>query len=197
MNVTEVRTGYRPLQDSTLQTLNGSAVMESIGALVTLALAIVGLAGGIPITMAAIGTIIMGVAILIEGGGLASNYAAGEFRAATLGAALESRPGLAAEFLGGLAGIVLGILALLGVAPGTLLAVAVLIFGAAFVFSSSLNISSSTQAMLGFASLVLGLLAVSGLNPLTLVLVALACLGTAGFFRGAATSARMTVAERK
>ena len=99
----------------------------------------------------------------------------------TFGTALESQPGLAAEFLGGLTGIVLGILALLGVAPGTLLAVAVLIFGAAFVFSSTLNMSSSTQAMLGFASLILGLLAVSGLNPLTLVLVALACLGTAGF----------------
>jgi hypothetical protein len=68
-----------------------------------------------------------------------------------------------------------------------LLAVAVLIFGATFVFTSMVSTESGFQALGGVAAVVLGLLAASEINPITLTLVALLDLGLAGLASGIAT----------
>lgn len=76
--------------------------------------------------MAAIATIILGAAILTQGGA----FTAGHFAS---GAGYETKisepTGVSASFLAGISGIVLGILALLGIAAPTLLAVTVIVFG--------------------------------------------------------------------
>jgi len=195
MNATGAQAGYDPAyqEETTTKTFGGSAIMESLGALATIALAIVGLTGTFSITMAAIATIVMGAAVWIEGGGFAANYRSEVSRAGAGSWTLERSERLGAEFMGGLSGIVLGVLALLGVAPITLLSIAALVFGATFLFSSGTGIGSGSQAMFGLAGLVLGLLAVCGLGSMTLVLVALACLGASALFNGAAMGARATV----
>lgn len=197
MNATEVQAGYRPAQEATLRTIEGGAIMESIGAVATIALAIVGLAGVLSPTMAAIATIVLGAAIWIEGGAFAASQSEAASPGGGLARALGWSEGLAAEFLGGLAGIVLGILALLGFAPLTLLSVAALVFGATFLLSGVATLGSSNQALMGLSALVLGLLAVVGIDPLVLVLAALACLGASALLHGAATSARMAMATHK
>ena len=189
MNTTE--TVQRPFRETSLKWVAGGSAVEAIGALATMALAIVGLAGILSSAVAAIATIILGAAILTQGGAFAAgNLSAGErqFR--------ES--GNSASFLGGLAGIVLGILALLGVAAPTLLAVAVIVFGGTFFLGSgswAMNKAQGSVAesgvsggeiMVGLAAIVLGILAVVGLSQLTLVLVALLCLGASGLFGGSA-----------
>jgi hypothetical protein len=104
-------------------------------------------------------------------------------------------------FLAGVAGIVLGILALLGVASPQLVAIAVIAFGASLLISSnaSMRILAATpadadptiarivgdmatdttglQTMTGLAAIVLGILALFGFAPTTLVLIALLGLG--------------------
>jgi hypothetical protein len=117
---------------------------------------------------------------------------------------MEAGGGASAGFLGGIAGIVLGILALLGVATMTLLSVAILVYGASFMLSGisaerlvgslgthgTAGEMTSGHFMVGIAALVLGILAVVGLSQLTLVLVGLLCLGTGALFSGSALGAR-------
>jgi hypothetical protein len=119
--------------------------------------------------MAAIAAIVVGAGTLIEGGafGLAGvretrNYWFAGFNGADLQA--------------GLGTVVLGILALLGIASHTLLSVAVIALGAAFLLSY--------RVMIGLGAVVLGILAVVGIAPLTLVLVGLLILGAGLLFMG-------------
>jgi hypothetical protein len=197
MNATEVQAAYRPAEVVTSDTFEGVAIMESVSALATIALAIVGLAGEFSITMAAIATIVLGAAIWIEGGSYAATHRAAGVTEGRATLTTEWSEGLAAEFLGGLAGIVLGVLALLGIAPLTLLSIGSLVLGATFLFGGMTTICSSSRALMGLCALVLGLLAVVGLSPVILVLAALACLGASALLRGAVTSARLELASHK
>lgn len=199
MNATQVETGYRPVhqEEVKVRTIAGSAVMESIGALATVALAIAGLTGALSATLAAIAVIVLGASIWIEGGSFFVSHKA-DFAAETPGErVMEWTQGLSAEFWGGLSGIILGILALLGVVPMTLLSIAVLVFGATFLFSARSWFASSAQPMFGLAGLTLGLLAVCGLSPLTLVLVGLLCLGASALFNAAANGAKMAITSSR
>ncbi|WP_442756283.1 hypothetical protein ACNHKD_06615 [Methylocystis sp. JAN1] len=115
-------------------------LIDAIGGVATIVLAICGLVGVAPAYMTAIATIVFGVALLIQGGAMVSEYAQIAFPAGvgTTGSA-ENFGGnsLAVVFLVGAAGIVLGILALLGINSGTLTPVAVIAFGTALLLSSN------------------------------------------------------------
>ncbi|HVM48061.1 MAG TPA: hypothetical protein VMU04_08540 [Candidatus Acidoferrum sp.] len=170
----------------------GGAILEGIGGIAVIALAIVGLAGVLSREMAGIASIILGAAMLIEGGAFAaSQYEVFRGEGGTAARFARWSQSLDAGFLGALAGVVLGILSLLGIAPLTLVSVAALVFGATFACSAFSAWGSSKRVSVGLAGLVLGLLAVCGLSSLTLVLVAFLCLGSAAIFSGAATSATM------
>lgn len=165
--------------------------MEAVGAIATIALAIVGLAGVLRPIMASIATIVIGAALLLEGGSMGAAQVSsrtGEFESAS--------GGFSTPFLGGVAGIVLGILALLGVASITLVSVALIVFGAAFLLSgvaqaNSLAAATGGNTFVGLAAVVLGILAVVGLNPIVLVLVGLLVLGAGALFSGSAQGARV------
>lgn len=189
MNGMEAQAGLRPVGETTTKTIAGGAIMESVGAVATIALGIIGLAGILSTTLAAIATIVLGAAIWIEGGAYMAAFKASS--ATGMARMFDWSEGLSAEVLGALSGIVLGILALLGIAPVTLLSVAVLVFGATFLFSSMEGMATGSQTVLGLAALVLGILSVVGHSPLTLVLVALVCLGASALFSGAAHGARV------
>src|ERR1051326_190305 len=126
MNATETQAGYhRDYQETaTTKTFAGAAVMESLGALATIALAIVGLTGTIATTVAAIATIVLGAAVWIEGGRFAARYRTELSREGAEVGIFQQSESLCAEFLGGLSGLVLGILALFGVAPVLMLSIA-------------------------------------------------------------------------
>jgi len=164
---------------------NGT-IIEAFGALATLALAIVGLAGVLSGTLAAIATIIIGAAILMESDFFGALRMGSKTASAREMEALQSP---SVQFIGGLTGIVLGVLALLGVSSITLLSVAILVFGATFLLSGAspdqnnwLAHASGADVLFGLGTLVLGLLAVIGIDSLTLLLVALLCLGIAALF---------------
>jgi hypothetical protein len=113
-------------------------VMDAIGGIATAVLAIIGLAGWRPELLAGVATIVFGAALLIQGGALLSEFSQIFTPAGALQTASDafSGDGLAAMFPVGIAGIVLGILALLGVASYTLTSVAVIAFGAALMLSA-------------------------------------------------------------
>jgi len=115
-------------------------------------------------------------------------------------------------FLVGIAGVVLGILTLLGNAVVTLTAVAVIAFGAALVLTANAvrelqlfrpirgmtgsemiagemaSGSAGVQLLAGLTAIVLGILAVSGTNPPILILSALIVLGATVLLSGSTLS---------
>jgi hypothetical protein len=112
--------------------------MDAIGGIATAVLAIIGLAGWRPELLAGVATIVFGVALLIQGGTLLSEYSQVYTPAGALQTASDAvgGDGLAAMFPVGIAGVVLGILALLGVAPYALTSISVIAFGAALMLSA-------------------------------------------------------------
>lgn len=203
-------------------TLSGEAAsyggfVDALGGIATIVLAIVGLSGVKPEILVSIATIVFGAALLIQGGAMLTEYAQIEVLPENNAA---SSGGVSALFLVGIAGIVLGVLALLGVHAAVLTSVAVIAFGAALVISSSavwqlltsrsvaarfqarapmLRVVASevaagsvgVQAMAGLAAIVLGILAVSGIFAGSLTLIALLAAGAALVFTGSTLSGTM------
>jgi hypothetical protein len=169
--------------------------------------------------MAGIATVVFGATLLIQGGTILSEYAHIATPAEAAGQPIQiqrlSTGGLSPMFLVGASGIVLGVLALLGISSASLTAVAVIAFGAALVLSSNsvreLNALQSTirpvnygstgellasemasgsagvQMLTGLATVVLGILAVAG-RPIDLVLAALLVLGVTVVLTGSTLS---------
>jgi hypothetical protein len=192
--------------------------VDALGGIATVVLAIIGLAGVKPEVLVSIATIVFGAALLIQGGAMLTEFAT------TDGVPEESASsggGLSALFLVGFAGIVLGVLALLGVHSGILTAVSAIAFGGALVISSTavwqlltsrsvaarfqsrspmLRImasevaagSSGLQAMAGLAVIVLGILAVAGIFTQGLTLIAFLVAGAAIVLTGSSLSGTMT-----
>ncbi len=197
------------------RTATYGGMADAIGGIATIILAIVALANVQPATVLPIAVIVFGAALLIQGGTLVSEYESIMFPGGSTGAspAQFSMGGLSTLFLVGVAGIVLGVLALLHIAPETLTAIAVIAFGAALLLSSNsarhlsmlqasgsdapgarsellagelASGSASVQVLAGLAAVVLGVLAVAGINPHILTLAALIILGSAVILTGSA-----------
>jgi hypothetical protein len=208
MNTAETHAVREPTIESLLSGIAGGSITEGIGAVATIALAIVGLAGIYTDIVAAVATIVIGAIILMEGGLVSSAYRRLAAQGANGNQIRELGSGVTAEFFGGLAGIILGILALFGRFPPTLLAVAILVFGAAVLLGGgtvsrlSWLLQSQHQAgaqgnngnvnvvgtgghtLIGLATIVLGILAIIGLAPMILIQVGLLSLGAGALFSG-------------
>lgn len=174
MNASEAQTVHASAADPMVKRMAGGLVGETIGAVAVIALAIAGLAGAWAANLAAIATIVLGAAILLRGGVFSG------VEMATQGGEWATT-----EFVGGLTGVILGILALLSIAPPILLSAAVIVFGATVLFGHLLAEGEfGSRTLVGLGAVVLGILAVVGLSQLTLVLVALLSLGAMELFTG-------------
>jgi hypothetical protein len=192
--------------------------VDAIGGIATIVLAIIGLAGVRPDILLSIATVVFGAALLIQGGAMLTEFAIVE--STPEAEAPATGGGISALFLVGFAGIVLGILALLGVHPSVLTSASAVAFGAALVMSSStvwqlltsrsiearfqarnpmLRVmasevaagSAGLQAMAGFAVIVLGILAVAGVFTASLTLIAFLVAGAAIVLTGSTLSGTM------
>lgn len=201
-----------------MEVRGGSSTVEAIAGAAAVVLGIVGLAKVYPGYLAGVATIVVGVALWFEGAAIAARAArvfAQTRPAGAVGAALGD--GMSAEFLGGAAGTVLGLLALLSVAPEVLVPIAVIVFGASILIGTgattrlnaialettvgseparevareALWASTGAHALIGVGAAVLGILALVGLVPTVLSLVALLSVGAALVFSGSALTSRM------
>jgi len=112
---------------------------DALGGIATIVLAIVGLPGVHPQLLISIATIVFGVALLIEGGTMLTEYVRVAFPSGAHIEAVDPLSGnsLSAVFLVGAAGIILGVLAVLGIHAETLTSIAIIAFGTALVLSSN------------------------------------------------------------
>ncbi len=203
-----------------VEAAGAGATTEAIGAVAAVALSIIGLAGAIPAAMMSIATIVLGGAILMDAASigarrerLAEQAWGDEWRTvrAELGA------GLSAESFAGLAGIALGILALLGLATTVLCSVALIVFGAGLIvgsgvknrfaslstarygisdttrhaISEAMGFTAGSDVLVGLGAVTLGIIALTGTASVTLVLVGYLGVGAAVLLGGSAFAARM------
>ena len=114
-------------------------LIDAIGGVATIVLVICGLVGIAPPMMVAIATIVFGVALLIQGGAMLSEYTQVVFPGGVRTSSIEQMGGnsLALVFLVGAGGIVLGVLSLLGISAAVLTPVAAIGYGTALLLSSN------------------------------------------------------------
>jgi hypothetical protein len=208
--------------DRRVEIVGAGSMVVALGAAAAIVLAILGLAGALPGYMVTIATIVLGGALLFEGGAVVARY----HRIARDAAQPSERPllsgdvgaGMTAESLAGIAGVALGILALLGLAAYILVPVALIAFGGGLLLGSAAvsrlqsvqleghaavsesmrsmlrelgNMSIGGQVLVGTGAIVLGILALLGLSPLTLTLVGMLAVGFSLLMSGSAIGARM------
>lgn len=194
-------------------TTNFGGFADAVGGIATVVLAIVALAGVNPGILVPVAVIVFGAALLVQGGTILSEHAHILFPATGTGSMEQFKGGnLSAVFMVGIAGIVLGVLALLGVAAATLSAVSVIAFGAALVLTANsvrelhmfrrpvgmsgsemvagemASDSAGIQLIAGLTAVVLGILAVAGVNAPVLMLSAMIVLGAALVLSGSTLS---------
>jgi hypothetical protein len=134
------------------RSLEGSEAAEALIGFAAEAMSVIALAGVLPSLLGSIATAVLGIAMLFEGAATASRYQrlsavvpVREHEQAQVGG------GLTVEVVGGAAGIALGVLALVGIEPSTLLPIASMVFGAAYVMSGGLHPALETWVERGEA----------------------------------------------
>lgn len=177
---------------------------EALCGIVAGVLTILGLIQVVPNFMLSIAGIAIGVALLSEGATITKQYSRllsatseGKLNAPELGG------GINVEILAGIAGIVLGILSLVGLVPIILMPIAVIGFGISLILSSGTIVrlsvlrfsisgahesaqkiaqevasaSVGSQTLVGLSAIVSGILSLVGVEPMVITLVALLALG--------------------
>ena len=198
---------------SVLEIESGTSMVEAAGGIAVVVLAVIGLAQHGNGFLTAIATIVLGVAVLGEGGAIAAQFS----RTLSLVSgrpfsAMELGNGMTAEIAAAGAAIVLGILALVGIHPLTLLAAAVIAVGASLfltaaalerlsevraqstvqpdvariVVQASVGGAIGAQVLAGIAAIVLGIIALVTTGGLEgdLILIGLLVLGAAVVISG-------------
>jgi hypothetical protein len=183
---------------------------ELLLALGAVVLSILGLARVFPMYLTAISIIALGAVLLFQGATVAWHFSdlLHQAGASKTGVA-EVGGGITTEFIAGIAGIVLGVLALVGIVPMTLLSVGVITYSATLLMTSGeaawlhsfeakddemmrhlmyfmTSAAAGAQVLVGLAGLVLGILALVGIAPTLMVLVGVLTIGTSVVLRSSA-----------
>ncbi len=205
----------------TLESLALGSVGEALGGVAAVVLSILGLAGLFPVPLLSVAVIALGAALITEGWGLGTRIASLQERVPRTPENYEERyeaaefgVSMSVEMVGGVTGIVLGVLALLGIQPMILLPAAAVVYGAAMIFGSgvmsrvdalmtgplenriaeavsreAILAATGAEIFVGLGSVLLGIVGLVGTWTLQVTLVATLITGAAIMFGGSAISA--------
>jgi hypothetical protein len=206
--------GITHREHTALHEIEGGSTTEAVGGAAAIILAILGLIGVLPTLLASIAAIAIGVGLVMAGGAIAARYEKVLSAPESSATRREIAGGMGMEALAGIAALVLGILALLGLSTGTMLAIAAIAAGAGLLMASgsmarleslvrwetarddtpkthdTVYASAGSEVLIGTGAIVLGILALTGMDPLTLVLVALLSIGAALLVSGSTVTGR-------
>jgi len=167
----------------------GATALAATAGIAAVVLSILGLVDIAPLYMAAISAILIGAGLLLEGGFTTAWFSTASPRRE------YSEGGLSAEFIGGVAAIVLGILALVGMNANVLLPIAVLALGVSLFMGAWVSAASGAKLFVGLSAIVLGILGLMGFVPMILTLVGFLSLGCGTLLSGTAFSAKFMSRE--
>lgn len=159
--------------------------------------------------------IAIGAGLIAAGGTIAGRYESLLFRPEPTAVRREIAGGMGMEAVAGAAAVVLGILALLGRDPITLLAASAITVGAGLLMAGGsmarlesrmrwevarhserrmedvVYASSGSELIVGVGAIILGILALTGIDPLTLSLVAVLSIGASLLMSGSSSASRL------
>jgi len=203
--------------------LLGGSLSEGFAGAGAVAIGIIALAEGGSLTMISIATILVGLALLFEGGSIAARFtnlmnqtSEGKLDSVELGA------GMSAQLIGGLGVITMGILSLLGIASLELSSIAAIIAGGSVLLGSAstarmnrvkiersgeneetrglahtaVSSAASVELFIGIGAVVLGILAVLGITAAQLTSIAMLAVGFSVLMGGAALSSLSVMFRR-
>jgi hypothetical protein len=208
------------------RTMAGGSTGEGIAGIATAVVAIIGLSHVASFYLAAVATIVLGAGLLLRGLRMATRYWELGETSRTGFAPRGTEGGVSAEFVGGAAGVVLGILALLEIYPAILLPIMAIVFGAIWLLGVGASIRLNAlereqqwigqereagrrfgaevfpgayggRLLVGIAALVLGIVGTVGVYPLALDLVALLVLGCSAAIGVAVSRGRLLLPLRR
>jgi hypothetical protein len=195
----------------TASLLAAGSTVELAGGAAAIVLSVIGLGQAWPLLMAAIATIAAGAALLAHGAAATARWSdlVGSLDGADRGLV---GGGLGLEVVGGASAIVLGVLALAGVMPEGMVAVAALVLGGSLVVAGAvppqlafvtsdrdvelqqrmrtgLVFAAGTLVLCGIAAGLLGILGIIDVgSPVTLALAAMLVVGVALLVAGSASA---------
>jgi hypothetical protein len=200
--------------DSESLVFSGSLIESGVG-VGAMILAVLGLVGTLPEVLLAVAVIAIGGAFIVKSRSIISRFhvlAKETSDAATDDLAM----GMTTEFAAGVAGIALGILAMMGFVPAILLSVSAIVFGLTLMVGvgvenslseietacgethhrvrrtvgETISAASAVPMLLGISATILGILSLVGLvAPMTLMLIGILAAGGAMAFNGIALTA--------
>ena len=185
--------------------------IASLLGLAVVVLAVVGLDGVLPRTMAAVGIIALGVALILEGSGIGAHLRSLRRGDVALRNKVASGA-LGVELVAGVGAVVLGLVAFFVTSPWLMLTIATIAIGVAYLLASggifqfgalagparrSSDVAlrslvatyASARPIAGMAGAILGILALTDVgyaHQMTFVFVALIAMGAAGLLGGLA-----------
>jgi hypothetical protein len=197
------------------------AVVQALLGIGAATLAVIGLEHFAAASLLAIATIVVGAALLFEGGLISARFSA--LRSQMEKVPFRFRRWMGMEFVAGTGGVTLGILALLHFTPLILIPIAAMALGIAQIINSGLNTRLNAMEMsgsksdglrqeaaretvipyagiegfVGLGALVLGLIALSGISPLVLSLVAILSVAAGHLFNGAVVFRMLNATYRR
>lgn len=200
------------------RTVVSGSTTEALTGAGAVVLAILGLANIVPQMMLAVSTIALGAALILDGAAVAAEYSRilAESGNDTIDK-MELGGGISTQVIGGVAGVALGVLALLHINATVLLAIGAIVLGvtvmsgggvttrlnalkievsgehglAKRIAREALTAATGTDILVGLAAVVLGILALVGIAPTTLSLVAMLALGASILLTGSAVIGKM------
>jgi hypothetical protein len=201
-------------EGAAVREIEGGSTTEALGGAAAIVLAILGLVGILPNVLGSIAIIAVGAALMIAGGAIAASFnrvveanaAPGVTRHAVV-------RGMGGEAMAGVAGIVLGILALIGVATPVLMPISAIVLGAGLLMASgamarlesvmrtenttgggvvhdTVYAATGTEVLVGVGAIVLGILGLAHHDPTTLSLIAMLAIGATVLLSGSSLAAR-------
>jgi hypothetical protein len=201
-------------EGTAVREVEGGSTTEALGGAAAIVLAILGLVGILPNVLGSIAIIAVGAALLIAGGAIAASFTRAVEANAAPGMTRHSVVrGMGGEAMTGVAGIVLGILALIGVATPVLMSISAIVLGAGLLMASgamarlesltrvestaagsvthdTVYAATGTEVLVGVGAIVLGILGLAHHDPVTLSLVAMLAIGASVLLSGSALAAR-------
>ncbi len=211
------------IQPRTARILAGGGFAEAVGGAVAVILSIVALSGMYTALLLPIAAICIGFALLVEGAAIASRFRDLLQETGSRMELGELGGGLSAEFVGGVTGVVMGVLALIGVAPLTLMSVTAIIFGVATLLGAAatwaqrwpmvsaresdervrlllrqaVSTASALEVLSGLAALLLGILGLTPIGTVSLPLAAFLIVGLAILLSGTIVGTKMSAAFQR
>lgn len=200
------------VEKTTLGVVTGGASFETLAGATAVVLSILALAGIAPLTLGAIATIAIGCALLAFGLAITARW---RETLRTKEGRGEAGTASGVEMLAGAAGIVLGVLVLVGTMPELLLAIAAIVFGGALLVGAmgqtqlasvihernerfdkalrrTMKGAGGILVVVGAGAIVLAILGLLGFGTLfTMSLIALLAIGAALVVSGLATATEL------